>query len=383
MKSDLFKKYIGIFILSVLIIAVYKTFDSIGLVFSYIGRFLHLLMPVVAAFAIAFILFPACKKLETSFRSLKIKFISSHCRGFAITTVYLGALAIVIGFFWILLPMVFKSITELVKQLPFIIENVGKFLTSFEFAGYSMKPILEKITIYDVMSVFNLGNVQEVLQGVAGFSKGIINVFLAIIISVYILSDRAGLLQSADKVFSLIVPHDKKSMLKKYINRSFRIMYRYIYCQLLDVVIVFTLSFIALGILGVDYAPVLAMFIGIFNIIPYFGATIACTLAALLTVFTSSLSKGIIVAVVLIVLQQLDANIIQPRLVRDTLKVKPFWVLFGVLVGGGLFGMMGIILAVPLIALFKTIFEDIYDYHATNMKNDKTEYASDTKETEK
>ena len=383
MKSDIFKKYIGIFILSVLIIAVYKTFDSIGIVFSYISRFVHLLMPVVSAFAIAFILFPACKKLETSFRSLKLKFVSAHCRGFAITTVYLGALAIVIGFFWILLPMVFRSITELVKQLPFIIENVGKFLTTFEFAGYSMKPLLEKITIYDVMSVFNLGNVREVLQGVAGFSKGIINVFLAIIISVYILSDRAGLLHSADKVFSLIVPSDRKSILKKYANHSFRIMYRYIYCQLLDVVIVFSLSFIALGILGVDYAPVLAMFIGVFNIIPYFGATIACTLAALLTVFTSSISKGIIVAVVLIVLQQLDANIIQPRLVRDTLRVKPFWVLFGVLVGGGLFGMMGIILAVPVIALFKTIFEDICDYHAADMKNAVTEDSPDTKETEK
>ena len=362
MNKDFIKKYISIFILAVLIIAVYKTFDSIGLVFGYIGKFFALLSPVFWAFAIAFILYPACKKLETVYKNFKLKAISKHSRGFAITTVYIGALAIVTGFFWILLPMVFDSIRELIKQLPHIIEKIGSSLYSFEFAGYSMKSVLDKITIHDVMSVFNLGNVQEVVNSLAGFSKGIINIFLAIIISVYILSDRTSLIRSAEKIFSLIITPRKKAILTKYAHHSFRIMYRYIYCQLLDVVIVFSLAFIALGLLGVNYAPVLAMFIGVFNIIPYFGATIACAFAALLTAFSASITKGIIVAIVLIVLQQLDANLIQPKLVKDTLKVKPFWVLFGVLVGGGLFGMVGIILAVPVMALFKTAFEDIYNY---------------------
>ena len=179
MKKDFIKKYISIFILSVLIIAVYKTFDSIGLVFGYIGNFFSILSPVFLAFAIAFILFPACRKLETSFRGFKFKFISSRSRGFAITSVYLGALAIVVGFFWILLPMVFTSITELVKQLPHIIEKVGTYLYSGEFAGYSRKTLLDNITIYDVMSVFNITTVQEIVNSLAGFSMGIINVFLS------------------------------------------------------------------------------------------------------------------------------------------------------------------------------------------------------------
>lgn len=362
MKKDFIKKYISIFILAVLVIAVYKTFDSIGLVFGYIGKFLGILSPVFWAFAIAFILFPTCRKLETAYSRFKLAFISSHSRGFAITTIYLAALSIVVGFFWILLPMVFTSITELVKQLPHIIEKVGTYLYSVEIAGYSMKPLLDNITIYDVMSVFNITTVQEIVNSLAGFSMGIINVFLSIIISIYILADRSSILNGTEKFFTLIMPKDKKAVFVKYVRHSFTIMYRYIYCQLLDVVIVFTLSFIALGILGVQYAPVLAMFIGVFNIIPYFGATIACALAALLTALTDSLSAGIVVVIVLIVLQQLDANLIQPKLVKDTLKVKPFWVLCGVLVGGGLFGMIGILLAVPVMALVKIVFEDIYDY---------------------
>jgi len=139
-------------------------------------------------------------------------------------------------------------------------------------------------------------------------------------------------------------------------------MHKYVYCQLLEVVIVFVLSLIILLVMGVQYAPILSLFIGVFNLIPYFGAIIACTITALLTVFTSSLSKGIAVAVALIIMQQIDANIIQPKLVKDALKVKPFWVICGVSVGGGLFGILGILLAVPFMALIKTIFEDCYNY---------------------
>lgn len=374
MKREHITKNISIFVLAVLIIAVYKTFDSIGVVFGYIGKFFRLLIPVLAAFAIAFILHPVCRRLEDFYRKFKFKLISSHSRGAAIITSYLAVAALVIGFFSVILPILFTSITDLVLRLPGIIENVGKYLYSVEIGGYTLKPFLDKLTINEVMSYFNLENMQTFVSSLAGLSKGIVNVFLAIIISVYILADRVGLLDTADKLMSLALPEKNKAVFLKYVNRTFSIMYKYAHCQLIDVIIVFALAFVALTVLGVDYALVLAMFVGIFNLIPYFGATIACTLTALLTAFTESFSKGILVAVVLIVFQQIDANLIQPKLVRDTLKVKPFWVLCGVAVGGGLFGIIGILLAVPVMALFKTIFEDFYDYRMSLKSND-----SDTK----
>ncbi|MBO5007633.1 MAG: AI-2E family transporter [Clostridia bacterium] len=368
MKFKDLTKNISIFILAVLIIAVYKTFDSIGIVFGYIGRFFRLLIPVFIAFAIAFLLHPVCKKIESLLRKLKIKFLAKHCRGFAVAAVYLIALLAVSGVFSILLPMLFKSITDFVQQLPSIIENAGKFLYSLEFGGYSVRPVLDKITIQEVMNKFNLTDIQMYMDSLAGFSKGIVNIFLAIIISVYILLDRGGFLITARKLTDLIIPEKGKAIFIKYVQRTFNIMYKYVYCQLLEVCIVSAMAFLALIILRVNYAPILALLIGVANLIPYFGAVIACAFTALLTVFTSSLSKGIVVAIVLIVLQQIDANIIQPKLVRDTLKVKPFWVLCGVSVGSGLFGMIGILLAVPVMALIKTIFEDCYDYYLSSKK---------------
>ena len=118
MKRKELAKNISIFILAVMIIAVYKTFDSLGVLFDYIGNFFRLIFPIIGAFVIAFILHPICRKLEELFRKAKINFVASHCRGFAITSIYLATLAAVTGFFAIILPMLFESITELIYQLP-------------------------------------------------------------------------------------------------------------------------------------------------------------------------------------------------------------------------------------------------------------------------
>lgn len=375
-KKEL-SKYISYFILAVLVIVVYKTFDSLGEVFGYLGKFFKLLLPILVAFGIAFVLHPLCRKLENLYRKLKIKKITHHCRGFAVATVYLVALAFLALFFYILVPMIFGSITDLVQQMPTIVDNIGKYLYSINIAGYDLSPLLDKLTVEEIVNRFNLMDIGMYVDSITGFSKGIFNVILSIIISIYILLDRGGFLHTGKRIIDLILPDKAEAIFFKYLNHSFNIMYKYINCQLLDMCIVFFLAFISLMILRVDYAPVLAVFIGVFNLIPYFGAIIACTVTALLTVFTTgALSKGIVVAVVLIILQQIDANVIQPKLVRETLMVKPFWVLCGITIGGGILGIWGILLAVPIMALIKTIFEDCYDYYISTKKEHQKETPS-------
>ena len=105
----------------------------------------------------------------------------------------------------------------------------------------------------------------------------------------------------------------------------------------------------------------MALITGLFNLIPYFGAITATVLAGLITAFTKNFTSGLIVVAVLIVLQQLDANFIQPKLLSGSLNVRPFWVIMGILIGGGLFGFIGIFLAVPLIAMLRIIALDILE----------------------
>lgn len=137
---------------------------------------------------------------------------------------------------------------------------------------------------------------------------------------------------------------------------------KYIYCMIIDAVIVFIASFIVLSIEGVKYAPMLALLMGLLNVVPYFGAIIATATTGIITVFTGSLTLAIVAVISMIVLQQLDANLLQPRLLSGSLEIKPFWVIFGILLGSNLFGILGFFLAVPLTALIKSMLIDFMEH---------------------
>ena len=112
----------------------------------------------------------------------------------------------------------------------------------------------------------------------------------------------------------------------------------------------------------VKYAVLLGFLIGLFNIIPYFGAIIAVAISILITLITGGLSQAIGMAIVVIILQQIDANIINPRITGSSLEISPLLVIFAVTIGGAYFGVVGMFLAVPVIAVIKIIVNDFIDF---------------------
>ena len=122
------------------------------------------------------------------------------------------------------------------------------------------------------------------------------------------------------------------------------------------------ISSIAMSIIGVKYAILLGFMIGIFNLIPYFGAIIAVIIAALITLLTGGIWQALIMVVVVTILQQIDANIINPKILGNSLKISPLLVIFAVAVGGAYFGFWGMFLSVPIIAVFKLLLTDYIEY---------------------
>jgi len=362
MKRSDFTKYISIFILAVFIIVVYKTFDSLGAIFNYLGYIISLFTPIFVAFAIAFILYPACVKFEALFKKSGISFVNRHRRGMAISLIYVLFVFAVAALGSFLIPALVNSISDFATQMPEITRGVKRFFVRFKVGGYGLKDIFDTVTVPQIFSTFGLDNLKMYLDSLVSASKVIVSLLLSVVISVYILADRDSLKNTVKKIAELILPQKSRTVVVKYVKHTFDIMYKYLYCQFADAFIVFIMALVLLLAMDVKYAPILAIFIGLFNIIPYFGAITAGVVTALLTMVTSSVSKGLWVAAALIVIQQLDANLIQPRLVKGALEVKPFWVLCGVSVCGGLFGFLGILLAVPAMALVSTLFNDYYDY---------------------
>lgn len=154
----------------------------------------------------------------------------------------------------------------------------------------------------------------------------------------------------------------------KYFNSSNSIFFKFLSSQILDAFIVGILTAIAMSILGVKYAILLGFFIGLSNLIPYFGAIVGVGISIIITIFTGGIGKAIWMAIIVIILQQIDANIINPKIVGNSLKVSPLLVIFAVTIGGAYFGILGMFLAVPIFAIIKVIIEDYIDYKSKIVK---------------
>ena len=148
------------------------------------------------------------------------------------------------------------------------------------------------------------------------------------------------------------------NQISKYVHNSNQIFFKFISGQLIDAVVVGILVTIAMSIIGVKYSILLGFMIGLFNIIPYFGAIVAVGLSILITIITGGLSQAFWMALVVIILQQIDSNIINPKIIGDSLEISPLLVIIAVTIGGAYFGVLGMFLAVPIAAVFKIIIND-------------------------
>lgn len=134
---------------------------------------------------------------------------------------------------------------------------------------------------------------------------------------------------------------------------------KYIFSVLLDGVIIGVLSTVAMFLLNVKYAPMLGLMIGVLNLIPYFGAIIACILTVLTTLLTGGLLKAVWTAVTLLIIQQIDGNLIGPKIMGNMLQSRPLLIVLAVTVGGDLFGVWGMILSVPISMVLKMLLTEL------------------------
>ena len=374
MKFSELKKYLSIFIVAVAVIVVYKTFDNFGYIIDFFADFLGLLTPFFIGAAIAFVLCPMCKKTESILKKTKIQFLRKYRRGFSVLIDYIIVLAVIVLIFVAIIPQLIDSISNFVTQSPALINKFTEWINSLGlFNNVSIQGILESdlFSLNKLLEIFDAQNVNKYAKGVMNFGSTIFDIFFGIIISVYLLLERRNIKHSYMRFARAYFPEKFRNNLHKYCKEISTFINQYIGCQLLDACIVFILSFIALTIMRNEYAAVFALMVGSFNLIPYFGAIIAVIISAIITLISNGLMSAVILVIVLVVLQQIDANIIQPRLVASSLSIKPLLVILGVILGGGLFGVIGFFIGVPIIALLKNIIVGVVDKKTAQLSAEK------------
>ena len=360
------KKWTYWFLLGLALICIYKILDNYQSVMGVLNTFFGVISPFLIGIFIAYLLYMPSRKFEEWYRKTKIKFIANKARILSVITVYIIIIALIAILFSVIMPIVWESITEFVSNIPHYYEDVINTYNNLPEDSILKSQIvqdeIQNLQNIDIKQYLNVGQIIGYLVNAVSAIFSIVDIFIAIIVSIYILVDRKKILGFAKRLAGAIFKERVYRNLDKYFNNSNEIFFKFIASQFLDGIVVGILVSIALTIMGVSYAPLLGFFIGIFNMIPYVGAIVATAISAIVTLITGGLSQAIWMLIVVIILQQIDANIINPRIVGKSLKISPLLVLFAVTFGGAYFGILGMFLAVPVIAVIKILIDDYIRY---------------------
>lgn len=348
------------FTLLVAIVIVYKILDNFTGIGEWVAELIKVIKPFLMAILLAYLLYIPARKIEALYRKNKV--LSKKARGLSIATTYILAILIIALLIKILVPMLSDSIGELASNLPGYYDSAIKYIEELPedniLKTEAVQNAIKKLQQIDIAKLLDLDNLAMYLEKVIGIANGIFSAFVTIVVSIYILLERAEILKFVKRLNRSIFTEKKCQAIDRYFEKGNDIFFKYISGQIIDAIVVAIIMSVALTIMKVKYAVLLGFLIGVFNLIPYFGAIIAVIVACVITIFTGGFVQAIWVAVVLIILQQIDANIINPKILRDALEISKILIIFAVTVGGAYFGVLGMFLGVPAIAVIKMMLDD-------------------------
>lgn len=361
-KWEQYSRYIIWFIFCVAVIAVYKTFDNLSNIFSGIGVIFKAVKPFIIAFVIAYLINMPAVRIKRFYQNSKRAFLKNHAKGLSILTVYLLALVILAVVLWMLIPALYRNLLDLYNNAPLYISSMEAYIKKFEIAQkLNLANVDINKMVNGIFASFDMAQLGKYAQGVFSVTSGVLSAVVAIIASIYMLLDKERLQALIIRIMRTFLKEKRTDSIVKHAKRINEIFTNYIYSRLSCSIIMAIASSIILAILRVKYALILGLFVGAMDMIPYFGSIISSVIAILVTFITGGPWKGLWTAIALLVLQQIDGNILGPKIMGDSLEIRPLWVIFAVTVGGALFGFVGMLISVPVVAIIKAIFTDYMD----------------------
>lgn len=314
---------------------------------------LSIFSPIIGAFAIAYLLDPMVCYL---IKHLKLR------RGFSILITYIFLLGVIVSIVYLIIPNIISSISDLVVKTPDFIKYTEEFVSTrivdiefFDKIGFkpnfeTFPKILEE-TGKIITSILN-SFVSQLINLTSLFFK----VILSITISVYMLLEKDKAKIQTKRLIYALFSKNKSEKIISTADEANRIFSKYIIGKTVDSVIIGLLCFFVLSIIEIPYALLISVIVGVTNMIPYFGPFIGAVPAVLITIFSSPI-KALYVAITILVLQQFDGLYLGPKILGDTVGVRPLWIITAITLGGAAFGVMGMLLGVPVIAVLKLMIE--------------------------
>ena len=368
-----FKRWVAPFVFAICVVAFFKMFDYLPIGFSWIKSFGNALSPFVVGAAIAYILNMPCKKINSLIKKINVKFIVQHSKGISVVITLLFVFSLIHLVINAVIPILVDQVLGLAEILRRVYERVisdPQYLVYFRyfeefFPDFNWRTMLTTSSLIQSL----MDNVLLSIRNIIGLSSSLFKMFISVVSSIYFLLFSEVILSFAVRLIRAFTP--KKVMLTffKYAEQLNSYFYQYISCQIIDGLILGTAVTIGLTVLNVDYAILFGILLGVLNIVPYFGSIFGTLLTIVIIIFSHGLTTGITASVFLLITQQLDANVVQPKLLGDSFKLNPLFVITSISIGGFYFNILGMILALPIGAVLRNIVVDLMEARENKLRH--------------
>ncbi|MCI6271523.1 MAG: AI-2E family transporter [Erysipelotrichaceae bacterium] len=338
-----------------------KNFDGIKTTFV---NFLNIIMPFVFGMCIAFIVLPVVKNIEgVLLKNSRLK--NKTKRVIAVSGGILFLILVVASFFAILIPQLYSSVNTLIGLLPGYLESAKNLTLDFLVGSTQFNQIFDKIIEYgNVLLTTLLTNASTFLPSLLNYSYSFIitigNMLIGLIIAVYMLLDKERFTLQVKKVMYSILPKSFGDKLGYVGDLTARMFNQFIFGKALDSLIIGVICFIVLQIANFPYALLISFIVGLTNMIPVFGPFIGAIPSIFILLIIDPI-KAAWFALFILILQQIDGNIIGPSILGDSMGLPSLWIMFSIIVGGGLFGIVGMFIGVPVFSVIYILSKSLVD----------------------
>lgn len=356
MNKDLKEKEIMYIKIASFALLIYFVFANIGYLWKTFLLIFAMLSPFISGLMISYVVNIPMRWLEKKHFAERIQNRNLR-RAFSLITSYILVILIISIILIFIIPQLMRSIANMGFRIPVAIDLITNKLKEFEFTrdfGLKLEDLTKKFNYSDILmflaDFFKIGSsngINQILGTISSIFSKTVNIILALVFSIYALASKEQLLYQIKRVIYSYIKEevaDKIFFVLKISNDSFK---AFISGRFIDAVIIGLITYISLIIFAIPYSSIVALAVGVTNVIPMVGPFIGAGFGIIMILIVSPI-KSLIFLILILIIQQLDGNFIFPKIAGKSMGLPAIWTLLAVTLGGGLFGIIGIMLFVPI-----------------------------------
>ncbi len=372
MKPEQNRKYtsitiyaLGVLLVSILAVFFFWKFDQVT---ALVNKILDVCSPIIYGALFAYLLNPLMKVFEKKVfgrKKGKKELSRTARRALSVTLTFISFVILLALFVWMILPQLTASIKDLGEKFPSYLQSVEDLAHSIAAGGGAIADAIESLLTtlnefidnsYTLLKQY-LPMLTEMLQSVA---LGALDIVLGIVFAIYFLCSKEHIASHAKKIIRAIFKEKTYKNILRIVRLTDNTFGKYFTGAILDSMLVGVICFILMSILRMPYAPLISVVIGITNVIPFFGPFIGAIPSAII-LFVANPIFAVYFAIMILVLQQIDGNIIAPRIHSASTGLDPVWVIVSITLMSGFFGFVGMLIGVPLFSVLYTLLKEIVE----------------------